>query len=64
MRQKLALAASGQSQTGDKEEHQDDVDDMDTYELEDDHDGPPPRPLQEAAEVTGGNFLQSSQSFS
>lgn len=62
MRQKLAQASS--SKDDDKEEAQQDPDDMDTYELDDEHDATSSHPSLDAVGIPGGAVLQHSQSFS
>lgn len=64
MRQKLALAASGQDQSVDKKEdqdHPDDLDDMDTYELDDEQNASSSHLHHDM--IGGAEFLQQSQSF-
>ncbi|CBQ70013.1 conserved hypothetical protein [Sporisorium reilianum SRZ2] len=63
MRQKLALAASGQAQSDDKHDALDDTDDMDTYELDDEQDMSSSHPGADATATAGGSFLQTGQSL-
>ncbi|EST08402.2 Zn(2)-C6 fungal-type DNA-binding domain protein [Kalmanozyma brasiliensis GHG001] len=62
MRQKLAAAAEGDQPVSKKARHEslDDMDDMDTYELDDEHNIGSSHPQDGAG---SGNFLQQDQSF-
>ncbi len=59
MRQKLALQANGEGQADRKEEPHDDMDDMDTYELDDEHDATSPRPSQDTAGMVASQSYPS-----
>ncbi|CDW98471.1 hypothetical protein [Sporisorium scitamineum] len=63
MRQKLALAASGQAQSDDKHHGHDDTDIMDTYELDDEQDMFSSHPSQDAIAAIDLHRHRRSHSF-
>ncbi|GAC95321.1 hypothetical protein PHSY_002896 [Pseudozyma hubeiensis SY62] len=65
MRQKLALAASGKAQPDDKHEPEDDMDDMNAYELDDEQDMSSSNPSQavNGSTTSGSGVLTTNRSL-
>ena len=64
MRQKLALALSAQRSASGKEKDRGDMEDMDTYELDHEHDADSSQTLQGTSSMARGSFLQFSPPYS